>query len=108
MSALAAAISVKPNKAATREMRRKIIAHFKIVDMAGPSSAYKLDDRAAGSGGGALSYCFADRSVDDLDDLLLARIDQHDLIADRKIPVGTQLRIRAHQFFRYRLQRKTA
>ena len=108
MSALAVAISVKPNKAATREMRRKISAHYKIVDMAGPSSAYKLNDGAARSGGGALLYCFTDRSVDDLDDFLLARIDQYDLIADSKIPVGTQLRIRAHQFFRYRLQRKTA
>lgn len=46
--------------------------------------------------------------VDHLNDLLLARIDQHDLLADHQIPVLAELRIVARQFFRHRLKLKTA
>jgi hypothetical protein len=42
-------------------------------------------------------------SVNHLDDLSLAGIDQHDLLADRKIPVRAEFGIGAYQFFRYRL-----
>jgi hypothetical protein len=36
--------------------------------------------------------------------LLLARIDQYDLLADREITVRAELRIVAHQFFRHWLE----
>jgi hypothetical protein len=42
-------------------------------------------------------------SVNHLDDLSLAGIDQHDLLADRKIPIRGEFGIGAYQFFRYRL-----
>ena len=46
------------------------------------------------------------RSVDHLDDLLLAGINQHGLVADCEDPVLAEFRIGACQFLRYRLQRQ--
>jgi hypothetical protein len=43
-------------------------------------------------------------SVNHLDDLLLTGIDQHNLVANRDIPVLAQFGIVARQFLRHRLQ----
>src|SRR5258708_20201318 len=48
------------------------------------------------------------RSVDQLDDFLLVRINQHHLIADREIPVPAELAMGAHEFLRHRLPHHAA
>src|SRR5581483_6521514 len=60
-----------------------------------------------GRAAGHRSQCARQQSIiriDHLHDLLVVRIDQHDLVADREVFVGRKLRPAAGEFFRHRPQ----